>query len=87
GKAGFFTSMGFQRDAWEVLAEALRQVAQSAPVTKSMTSLHGQKYIVDGVLIAPSGQVPLIRTVWVVDAGRDTPRLVTAYPREQESSQ
>ena len=82
GKAEFFTAMGFQREAWEVLADALRQVARDRPVTKSMTSSHGQKYIVEGELATPNGQRPLIRTVWVVDAGRETPRLVTAYPKE-----
>jgi len=85
GKAEFFTSMGFQREAWEVLADALRQMARDCPVTKSMTSLHGQKYIVDGVLVTPGGQLPLIRTVWVVDVGGDRPRLVTAYPTAQEA--
>lgn len=87
GKAEFFTAMGFQREAWEVLADALRQVARDCPVTKNMASLHGQKYIVDGMLVTPSGQLPLIRTVWVVDAGDDRPRLVTAYPIAQEASQ
>ena len=52
-----------------------------------MTSPHGQKYIVDGMLVTPIGQLPLIRTVWVVDAGGDRPRLVTAYPIAQEASQ
>ena len=87
GKAEFFTSMGFQREAWEVLADALRQMARNCSVTKNMTSPHGQKYIVDGMLVTPSGLLPFIRTVWVVDAGGDRPRLVTAYPIAQEASQ
>jgi hypothetical protein len=84
GKADFFTAKGFRRENWQVLADALKQVARESPVTKSMTSLHGQKYIVDGILQTPSGQTSLVRTVWIMDAGGDTPRLVTAYPREQE---
>ena len=84
GKAEFFAALGFRREAWEVLADALRRVAQDFPVTKSMTSRHGQKYIVDGLLQAPSGRTGMIRTVWIIDVGRDAPRLVTAYPREQE---
>lgn len=44
-KAEFFTAMGFQREAWELLADALRQVAHNCPVTKNMTSPHGQKYV------------------------------------------
>lgn len=84
GKAEFFVAKGFRREAWHVLAEALRQVARENIVTKSMTSSHGQKYIVDGMLNTPSGQAALLRTVWIVDAGGETPRLVTAYPREEE---
>jgi hypothetical protein len=34
GKAEFFTSMGFQREAWEVFADALRQMARNCSVTK-----------------------------------------------------
>ena len=84
GKAVFFTAMGFQREAWEALAEALRQVARNSSVTKSMTSVHGQKYIVDGMVLTPRGQTVLVRTIWIVDKGGDRPRLVTAYPGEQE---
>ena len=85
GKATFFTAMGFQREGWEALAEALRQLARNSPVTKSMTSVHGQKYIVDGMVPTPKGQTVTVRTIWIVDTGENRPRLVTAYPREQES--
>lgn len=54
--------MGFKREAWETLADALRQVARDAPVTKSMTSVHGQKYIVDGRILTPKGQSVIVRT-------------------------
>lgn len=84
GKTEFFTALGFKREAWDKLADALRQIARDLPVTKSMTSIHGHKYIVDGLLQAPSGRTAMVRTVWIVDTGRDTPRLITAYPREQE---
>jgi hypothetical protein len=84
GKAEFFTALGFRRETWEALVDALRQIARDSPVTKSMTSTHGHKYIVDGLLQAPSGRTAMVRTVWIVDAGMDTPRLVTAYPKEQE---
>lgn len=85
GKTAFFTAMGFKREEWEALAEALRQVARDSPVTKSMTSVHGQKYIVDGMVLTPKGQNVIVRTIWIVDKGENRPRLVTAYPQEQES--
>ena len=84
GKAAFFTAMGFQREAWETLADALRKIARNSHVTKSMTSMHGQKYIVDGVLRTPIGQSIIVRTIWIVDKGETRPRLVTAYPQERE---
>ncbi|MDR4493128.1 MAG: hypothetical protein R3B74_01655 [Nitrospirales bacterium] len=84
GKAAFFTAMGFQREAWEELANALRQIAWDSAVTKSMTSMHGQKYIVDGIIPTPMGQNVIVRTIWIVDKGEDRPRFVTAYPQERE---
>jgi len=84
GKAEFFIALGFRREACEALVDALRRIARDSPVTKSMTSTHGHKYIVDGLLQAPSGRTAMVRTIWIVDAGGDVPRLVTAYPREQE---
>ena len=82
GKAEFFTALGFQRENWRVLADALRQVLRNSPITKSMTSVHGKKYIVDGALRSPLGKVATVRTIWIVDTEGDAPRLVTAYPRE-----
>lgn len=83
GKATFFTAMGFQRKGWEALAESLRQIARNSPVTKSMTSVHGQKYIVDGMVLTPMGQTIIVRTIWIVDKGENRPRLVTAYPGDR----
>jgi hypothetical protein len=41
------------------------------------------KYFLDGQIETPNGKTPLVRTVWIVDLGLDTPRLVTAYPQEE----
>ena len=83
GKASFFLDLGFRQDEWELLAAAFRKVAERHPVAKSMASPHGPKYIVDGRIETPGGKTPWVRTVWIVDLGRDRPRLVTAYPQEE----
>jgi hypothetical protein len=83
GKARFFLGLGFRREEWPLLAAAFRKVAEGYAVAKSVASPHGQKYIVDGRIETPSGKTPLVRTVWIVDRGFDTPRLVTAYPQEE----
>jgi hypothetical protein len=83
GKAPFFFSLGFRRNEWEPLAAALLGLAESHHVAKNVVSRHGRKYIVDGRIRTPSGKAPMVRTVWIVDAGREKPRLVTAYPWEE----
>ncbi len=85
GKAKFFASLGFSRQDWHLLAAALRRLPETAPVARSMASVHGRKYTVDGPLETPSGRSPLVRTIWIIDRGSEVPRLVTAYPHEGET--
>ncbi len=80
GKADFFLALGFRTGGWHNLATAFRKLAAECPVTKKMESPHGLKYIVDGKIETPAGKSPGVRTIWVVDQGSETPRLVTAYP-------
>ena len=84
GKAQFFVRMGFRREDWQILASALRALAVQATVTRSLESRHGRKYVVDGRLGTPVGRRPQVRTVWIVDAAADVPRLVSAYPQEDD---
>jgi hypothetical protein len=81
GKAAFFTSLGFSKAQWQVLANALRTICVSGTVMKSVESVHGSKYVADGLIQAPrTGGAP-VRTVWIIDKGTVDPRLVTAYPQ------
>lgn len=80
GKAPFFISLGFPREDWQSLATAIRKLATTSLVTKKMESPHGLKYILEGKIETPSGKSPTVRTIWIVDRGTETPRLVTAYP-------
>jgi hypothetical protein len=83
GKAAFFQALGYKRDDWSSLADALRRLAAATEVAKSVETAHGIKYILDGGMEAPGGRTWAVRTIWIVDRGLDTPRLVTAYPREE----
>ena len=85
GKAWFFRRLGFHVEQWEVLADALRELVARSEVTNRVDSKHGAKYIVDGLIDAPSERTAKVRTVWIIDAGEQAPRLVTAYPRQQGS--
>ena len=82
-KAVFFAAHGFTVENWQALAEAFRQLVASSELARQVISRHGEKYIVDGPLATPVGRMPIVRTVWIIDQGGDTPRLVTAYPHEE----
>ena len=52
GKAGFFSSFGFQVSAWKVLAHALQQHARDNVVTFSEDTPFGVRYVIEGPLAA-----------------------------------
>ena len=80
GKAEFFESFGFRSDDWKTLAKAMRQMTLGGEVITSLDTSHGVKYVLHAAMETPSGKTPLVRTVWIIDRGRNCPRLVTAYP-------
>ena len=82
GKAQFFVALGFRIENWRELATALRELAASSTVAKSVASSHGTKYILDGRIGIPGGKASRVRTVWIMDRGAEAARLVTAYPRQ-----
>lgn len=81
-KAKFFTALGFQPDAWEILAEALRAHGRKNEVIRTYQTGFGPRFIVEGELNTPAGRRPRVRTVWQFDYGAIAPRLITAYPLE-----
>ena len=85
GKARFFGLLGYSREDPERLMKALRDVAEHGEVVSSAESVHGEKYVVDGWLAVHTQESRQwsIRTVWIIDRGKDSPRLVTAYPGKE----
>ncbi|HEV2294474.1 MAG TPA: hypothetical protein VGR35_11510 [Tepidisphaeraceae bacterium] len=81
GKARFFTAVGFTVSAWEALADALRDMALNTPIASRAESVHGQRFILEGELLTPSGKTPRVRSIWIMECGSDLPRLVTGYPQ------
>ncbi|HEY4258350.1 MAG TPA: hypothetical protein VGM66_14145 [Candidatus Udaeobacter sp.] len=80
GKARFFLSLGFRREAWNVLADAFRKHAREGPVANSISDADGVTYLVEGPLETPSGRKPRIRTIWLIETDNVAPRFITAYP-------
>ena len=82
-KARFFNEFGFQRENWELLAEALREHAQTSEIVRTTETGFGPRFLVEGEIRAPDGRRTRIRTIWQFDRGKIAPRLITAYPGRQ----
>ena len=78
-KARFFGQLGFDQQNWTALRDELRllatQEAQLGPSTR-----FGQQYLVTSTMQGPYGRAASVVVVWIVLAGEDVPRFVTAYP-------
>ena len=84
-KAAFFTRYGFSLDSWENLAESLLRHASDHEVNKIEESPFGTRYIIDGIMVAPDGRTPCIRSVWFIEKDENLPRFVTAYPLRRKT--
>jgi len=80
GKAVFFSGFGFRAEAWLELSDAIKAQASVNPVVVAVDSLWGTRYSVDGELQTPSGRMPRVRTVWILENGSEEPRFITAHP-------
>ena len=83
-KAQFFTAFGFSLANWRQLAEALRVHGRRHSVKQMRETGFGPRYEVEGSLEAPDGRSPRVRSVWQWDHGAVAPRLLTAYPVEDQ---
>ena len=83
-RAKFFFDLGFSVEGWQELAQALRRHAANHSVAKVEDSSFGLQYVIDGIILTPSGETPLIRSIWFVPTGESVPRFITAYPIQAE---
>ena len=86
-KAAFFTAMGYRPADWRVLRQALAAVALTGRIRAVAATNHGVKSIIIGVLNVPRSGRATVRTIWIIDADTDVPRLVTAYPAEERDDE
>ena len=81
-KARFFGALGFTRDGWPLLRDALLSVARDGEADMGETTVFGQKWVVRGIVRGTADRAAAVVTVWIALRGDDVPRLVTAYPGE-----
>jgi hypothetical protein len=78
-KARFFAKLGFHQDNWTALRDELHRFASLDAEPGAATGF-GQKYRVRGTIAGPEGRSAAAITVWIILAGEDFPRFVTACP-------
>lgn len=79
-KATFFRSLGYMPADFERLEADLRELAESAEAVAGKESKYGRKYEVRGIINRSLGKQAHVVTVWIIKAGEDFPRFVTAFP-------
>jgi hypothetical protein len=80
GKVAFFRALGLHLDNWSLLRDALLQLAIGGDADAGQHRAFGAKYQIRATLTGPTGRQATILTVWIIDAGDDAPRFVTAHP-------
>ncbi len=79
-KAKFFRSFGFDETNVSQFEQGLMNIAQTESVGEITETIYGKKYVIDGELKTPNGDMLHLRTVWIIEISDDIPRLVTAHP-------
>ena len=64
----------------DLLKQGLLTIAQIGDVKEAVSSTHGVKYVIDGLLQTQTGEAVKVRTIWIIDKGQTRPRFVTTYP-------
>lgn len=74
----FRAALGVTIDDAEWLRSELLKMAEEGDASIGEASQFGQKYIIDATLTR-NEQTAIVRTAWIIENGKDFPRLVTCY--------
>jgi hypothetical protein len=80
GRAAFYIGIGFTRQQWHLLRDALLAHPQNNSVIGAVSTEFGTKYRVRCSIASPDGRNPCIDTLWVIDHGSTVPASMTTYP-------
>lgn len=78
-KAVVFARLGYTAQNWEKLHADLLALARSGVCIAGPSSAYGQKYLVSGILMGPSGRAVAFQTIWILSNDQGFPKFVTAY--------
>jgi hypothetical protein len=79
-KARLLMAMGYQVAQWQVLEAHLRAQHLTANVDCVVDTEYGPRYEVVAPLVGAAGWSVTFRSVWQIDTGTESPRLITMHP-------
>ena len=79
-KAKFFRLYGFDETNVQDFERRLLKIPHTEEVSQVVETMFGIKYLIDGSLETPKGVIIHVRTIWIIETGDTTPKLVTVYP-------
>lgn len=82
-KAFFYQKYGFEKANYDLLIESLKRIITENDFDDCVETVWGKKYIVFGYLDSIRQPPPLVKTVWQIKTGEESPILITAYPEKK----
>lgn len=79
-KARLLLAMGYRAAGWTQLESHLREQHLTVDVASTTQTDYGPRFEIVAPLQGPSGKRVVFRSIWQIDIGTDTPRLITMYP-------
>ena len=79
-KSAFLMRLGYNRDHWQALEEALRTQHLTLEAREEGSTEWGRLFIIEGPIKGPNGRSRMVRSVWIIRHEEENPRFVTAYP-------
>jgi len=79
-KARFLARFGYRAENWQQLNSDLRLYHLDAEVDAVRQTSFGMRYEIRAPIMTPVGRMLFVRTIWQIDDGTDTPRLITLFP-------
>ena len=80
-KALFFRTLGYEQSNWRQLESQVRSLL-ARPAEPLESTEYGTKYAITAPLTGLNGRMAEIVSIWIILAGEDMPRFVTAYPKD-----
>jgi len=79
-KARLLVSLGYSAVDWRQLDADLRSMHLTEDYVVTSVTAWGVRYEVVAPITGPSSDAVLFRSVWQIDLGTESPRLITMYP-------